>query len=370
MIKRGADDKFQVAMRAVLFALGALLAACATASTATPAGAEAGAVNNGPAPVTAVGDLHGDFDAYFSILRNARLIDRNGRWVGKTAKLVQLGDVADRGPDSKRIIDHLMRLQGQATRSGGEVVALIGNHEAMNVSGDLRYVHPGEYAAFVSRRSPAARDAFYSQNEEAFRSFYRQRDPEMTDADVRAAFDEDYPLGYVEHRRAWSPDGAIGRWVVGNDAIRVIGRTLFVHGGVSADVTATPINEINERIQLALRNGAPDELVTGERSPLWFRGYSLGEGAAEADVSAALAAYDVDRIVVAHTPQLSGIATYHGGRVVVVDTGISAFYGGTRSYLRIDGDTLVAVNDGLASELPGIAGVGSGTGSGEAEGVK
>ena len=37
---------------------------------------------------------------------------------------------------------------------------LIGNHEFMNVVGDLRYVHAGEYEAFVTVRSAELRDAY------------------------------------------------------------------------------------------------------------------------------------------------------------------------------------------------------------------
>ena len=53
--------------------------------------------------------------------------------------------------------------QDLATVSGGKVIAIIGNHEAMNVQGDLRYVHPGEYAAFATRNSPRVRDQFYQR---------------------------------------------------------------------------------------------------------------------------------------------------------------------------------------------------------------
>ena len=68
-------------------------------------------------------------------------------WSGGATHLVQLGDVPDRAPDTRKILDLLMRLEPQARRAGGYVHALIGNHEAMNVYGDLRYVSEGEIAA-------------------------------------------------------------------------------------------------------------------------------------------------------------------------------------------------------------------------------
>ena len=61
--------------------------------------------------IIAVGDLHGDFAAWRDIARAAGLVDTDGNWAGKDTVLVQTGDAVDRGPDSLKIIDDLMRLQ-------------------------------------------------------------------------------------------------------------------------------------------------------------------------------------------------------------------------------------------------------------------
>jgi hypothetical protein len=134
-----------------------LLFGCATA----PAPALAQSEWSGVERVVAIGDLEGAYEKYLDMLRTAGLIDDRGDWIGGRAHLVQLGDVPDRGPNSRAIMDHLMRLERQAQRAGGRVHALIGNHEAMNVEGDLRYVHPGEYAAFATRNSERVREQFY-----------------------------------------------------------------------------------------------------------------------------------------------------------------------------------------------------------------
>lgn len=55
-----------------------------------------------------------------------------------------------------------------------------------------------------------------------------------------------------------------------------------------------------------------------------------------------LAFHDADLLVVAHTPSVQGIATIADGRLVQVDTGISAYYGGPLSYLEIAGERLTA----------------------------
>ena len=108
-----------------------------------------------PARIVAVGDLHGDFSAWLDIARDAKLVDPANHWIGGKTVLVQTGDMVDRGADSLKIIRHLQQLDGEAKRAGGRVVVLMGNHEAMQVIGDYRYVTPGEYAAFANRQSKA-----------------------------------------------------------------------------------------------------------------------------------------------------------------------------------------------------------------------
>jgi len=41
----------------------------------------------------------------------------------------------------------------------------MGNHEAMNLYGDLRYVTPEEYAAFKTGDSEQVRDSYFEQFE-------------------------------------------------------------------------------------------------------------------------------------------------------------------------------------------------------------
>ena len=69
-------------------------------------------------------------------------------WAAGKTHLVQIGDVLDRGPDSRKAMDLLMKLEGQAADAGGAVHPLIGNHEAMVLLNDWRYVHPAEELAF------------------------------------------------------------------------------------------------------------------------------------------------------------------------------------------------------------------------------
>src|SRR5436189_292071 len=81
--------------------------------------------------LVAVGDIHGDLDAFTGILQRARLVDPMRRWTGGQTVLVQTGDFLDRGPNARGVMDLLMSLQKDAPRQGGRVDVLMGNHEAM-----------------------------------------------------------------------------------------------------------------------------------------------------------------------------------------------------------------------------------------------
>jgi hypothetical protein len=108
--------------------------------------------------IVAVGDVHGDYDEFVRVLREAELINRRRNWIAGETHFVQVGDLPDRGPDTDKIIELMKKLEQQAEEEGGKVHALIGNHEAMNMLGDLRYVDPGEYAAFRSSKvAPVSR---------------------------------------------------------------------------------------------------------------------------------------------------------------------------------------------------------------------
>ena len=112
--------------------------------------------------IVAIGDVHGDYEQFVALLDSAGLINAKQEWTGGKTHLVQTGDVLDRGPESRKVMDLLMRLEREARKAGGYVHALIGNHEAMNMYGDLRYVSPEEYAAFRDEKSEKKRDLFYN----------------------------------------------------------------------------------------------------------------------------------------------------------------------------------------------------------------
>jgi hypothetical protein len=305
-----------------------------------------------PARIVAVGDLHGDYAAWIDIARNAGLIDAANKWSGGRTVLVQTGDIVDRGPDSLKIIRHLQQLDGEAKRAGGRVIALLGNHEAMQVTADFRYVTPGEYAAFADRQSKARRDAAFDANAKAIIAFYHQRDPTLSPKAIRAEWITTNPLGKVEYVAAWAPTGDLGRWAANLPAAARVGDTLFVHGGISAKYSLVPLPEINRRARAALQAGdASDEaIINDEMGPLWYRGLvtragdapAAGRPTIDAELDGALRGHGVKRLVIGHTPNLSGVVISHGGKLVRIDTGIARYYGGKLGWLEILGDRLIA----------------------------
>lgn len=312
-----------------------------------------------PAPqrIVAIGDLHGDHDAWRAIAKAAGLIDAKGKWSGGNVTLVQMGDIVDRGPDSLRIIRDLMNLQREAPRRGGKVIVLLGNHEAMMMTGDMRYVHSGEYAAFTSRDSRARRERVYEANKAAIESAYQQREPALTPSRIKEQWLSQVPLGMVEYKAAWLPDGELGKWALANPALVKIGDTLFVHGGLSAAFAHLPVDEINRQAAAALKakDANPTAIINHPQGPLWYRGLiTRGDGdeatiapiphgataplTIDQEIDLALKNYAVKRIVVAHTPSRSGIIAGAGGKLWRVDSAISRAYGGTPAYLEIVGD--------------------------------
>ena len=331
--------------------LSAFLLAVLPASAAKAAGER----------IVAIGDLHGDYDVWIDIARAAGLVDAKNRWAGGTTILVQAGDIVDRGADSLKIIRHLRKLEKEAAKAGGRVIVLLGNHDAMNMTGDLRYVDPGEYAAFRDAHSQALRQAVWDANGKVFTGNYKAKHPEMTDKAIRDAWFASMPLGMLEHERAWAPDGEIGSWIVTLPAVVKLGDTLFVHGGLSAPYTAMGgIDEINRRASSALkaRDTAYTSIINDPLGPLWYRGLITRGTAFESEVTAAatasgtaprprppidqeldlvLTAFAAKRLVIAHTPSLKGIDISHGGKLVRIDTGNSRYYKGQPSWLEIAG---------------------------------
>src|SRR5262245_66200338 len=98
--------------------------------------------------VVAIGDVHGAYDRLVEILKVAGIVDNELRWIGGRTHVVQLGDIVDRGDDSRKALDLVRRLERPAQAAGGAWHQLMGNHEVARMLGDLRLGRPAEEAAF------------------------------------------------------------------------------------------------------------------------------------------------------------------------------------------------------------------------------
>lgn len=307
--------------------------------------------------VVAIGDVHGDYEQLVAVLRSARLIDSQEGWSGGKTHLVQTGDVLDRGPDSRKVMDLLMKLEKEARRAGGWVHCLIGNHEAMNIYGDLRYVSPGEFAAFRDRNSGKAREELYMKDQEKIKSSSPPESVPAFDEAFRKKWESEHPLGYAEHRRELGPTGKYGKWIRSHNAVIKIDNTLFLHGGIGPKYVDLKLPLINERVReeledfTKLRGG----IVTDGEGPLWYRGLAQGdEMALEPHVKVVLKTHQAERIVIGHTPTEGAILPRFGGKVLLVDVGLSRVFDPRprMACLLIENGKSYALHRGMKLELP------------------
>ena len=297
--------------------------------------------------VVAVGDVHGDFAAFVEVLRAAGVIDQRDHWIGGKTHLVQAGDVPDRGPDTRKVMDLLMDLEKEAAKAGGHVHALIGNHEAMNLYGDLRYTTPGEFAAFETPDSARVRAGFWKKE--------TKKTPRPNFDDQRK-WEAEHPLGWFEQRVAYSSQGVYGKWIRSHNAVVKINDTIFLHGGISPRYVSMTLKQINDAIAAELEDInsiKSDGPSMAQDGPLWYRGLSVEDGPAiAAHVDKVLAAYGIKRIVVGHTPTAGAVVSRFDGKVVVIDVGLSAVYASHRACLLLEGENAYAIHRGQKLDLP------------------
>jgi Calcineurin-like phosphoesterase len=350
---------FQRSRNAIAVLWGAFLCLLLLAQLSPPGNAED--AWRGVERVVAIGDVHGDYEQFVAVLRSAKLIDSQERWSGGKTHLVQTGDILDRGPDSRKVMDLLMKLEKEARRAGGWVHCLIGNHEAMNIYGDLRYVSPGEFAAFRDRNSEKAREELYSKDQERIKSSSPPESVPVFDEAFRKKWESEHPLGYAEHRRELGPAGKYGKWIRSHNAVIKIDNTLFLHGGIGPKYVDLKVGLINERVGeeledfTKLRGG----MVMDGEGPLWYRGLAQeDETTLEPHVKAVLKNHQAERIVIGHTPTEGAILTRFGDKVLLIDVGLSRVFDSRprMACLLIERGKPYALHRGQKLELPADSG--------------
>lgn len=200
-----------------------------------------------PARIVAIADIHGAYGPFVSILTKAGLIDAQQKWTGGRTTLVQTGDYTDRGAGVRQVLDLLMALEEQARRGGGEARVLLGNHEVMNIVGDLRDVTPAIVNAFADGQSESRRENAWKQ----YAAMVEGRRKVRTTLPAAYQHTRDswmaaHPPGWIEYREALGPRGKYGRWLRGKQVAASIGGTIFMHAGISPDQPLT-VEMVNTR---------------------------------------------------------------------------------------------------------------------------
>lgn len=292
--------------------------------------------------IIVIGDLHGDWEATIKLLTLAKVINDKEEWCGNTTVVVQLGDQVDRcrnlpcnninatkddEASDLKILIYFTKLHQQAQLVGGAVYSIMGNHELMNVQGDMRYVS--------------------YKNIEEFNT-------------------NDNNNGMELRKWAFSPSNPLANFLAcTRRMVLIIGSNLFVHAGIIPDIVENfGIDQMNTLLmeflnnKIETQNNNYDLLFNHtKKSPLWTR--IFGSSDQSKDSCSKLfkplkEKYNVDRIFVGHTPKLEiGINSQCDGKLWQVDVGISKAFdafdlqtlNGKRSITR-EPQVIEILNDG------------------------
>jgi hypothetical protein len=209
-----------------------------------------------PERIVAIGDLHGDATAFRAILRHAKLLDDQDRWIAGTTTLVQTGDYFDRGSEVRELLDLLRSLETSAAAAGGKVIVLLGNHEGMNLIGETRDVSPDAFRGFADGQSETRRQAAFDDHRKlasARRAALERSDPPLQVPAIYAAPDRDawmaaHPPGMLEYLEAIGSSGRYGAWLRARPATARLGGTVFVHGGFDPEIVPKTLDAANDQV--------------------------------------------------------------------------------------------------------------------------
>ena len=230
-------------------------------------------------------DIEGNFGAFRKLLQAGGVIDTNYNWAFGNGHLVLTGDFFDRGNQVTEVLWLIYSLEDKAKTAGGYVHFVLGNHEIMNLSGDLRYLDPK-----------------YLQN--------------------AGLLNEDYVTGL------YGENSEIGRWLRTKNIVEKVGHILFAHGGISAeinsmDISLPELNEISRPYYSDSTYNYTDKklyFIFGDEGPFWYRGYYKATTIASANqIDSTLEKYDVKHIATGHTIVSDTISVWHKDKVFNTD---------------------------------------------------
>lgn len=251
-------------------------------------------------------DIEGNFGAMRKLLQGNKVIDKNFNWTFGTGNLVLIGDFFDRGDEVTEVLWLIYYLEEKAKTCGGYVHFILGNHEIMNLSGDLRYV-PKKYL------------------------------------DNASLLNQKYITLYNE-------TSELGRWLRTKNIIEKIGDIVVVHAGISREVNRMEISipGINAltRPYYAddVYNYADERLdvMLGDLGPFWYRGYyEKSNPGILSQINTTLSQFGVKHIITGHTIVSNTISVWYNGKLVNTDV---PHAGGRSEALLIEDDKYYRVN--------------------------
>ena len=236
-----------------------------------------------PSKVIVIGDVHGDFDQLLSVLVHNNVLDVHHDWaLPNGSKVIQMGDMIDRGYDDKRVLEWIYKTQ---IAHPGAWIQLLGNHELMNLRGQFGFAVDG---------LPGI------------------------------------GFGNISSRKTAMESGKIASWLKRLPVMHMEGDVLFVHANVDLEVVGnrhwTSINgEIREKIQSCPHDDCK-KISLLERGLLWSR--QLVSQVASDDCSVVLdllRRFNATRLVLGHTID-HDLPRYCDDRVFQADVGMSRYY--------------------------------------------
>ena len=219
-----------------------------------------------PSKLFILSDIEANFTALRKLLVEGHVIDSNFNWTFGDGHLVLTGDFVDRGNQQSEVLWLIYSLEDKAKAAGGYVHYILGNHEIMNLSGDIRYLQPK-----------------YHDVAELMETSYT------------------YLIG---------PNSEIGRWLRTKNVVEQIGNMLFTHGGISSSINGLrlPVDTINQLCRPYYSDSLyhyadpRQDTLYGDQGPFWFRGYYKSTTGHESSViDSTLSLYKVEHIATGHT---------------------------------------------------------------------
>lgn len=271
-------------------------------------------IHKSPDKMIVISDIEGNFNGFQSFLVSNGVMDKNYNWTYGEGHLVLNGDFVDRGRNVTQVLWLIYKLEQEAAKSGGMVHFILGNHEIMNLQGDIRYVDR-KYTAVAQR---------ISQQDSVEESFID----------------------------LFSDKSELGQWMRSKNIIERIGPYIFVHAGLSSDIIklGLSIRKMNQNIRFnvdriryeGLSIDQQTEFLFGGASPFWFRGLAMQmkqyEKESQENLEKTLKYLFGQKVVIGHTI-VHDICTDYEGRVIKIDLkhGVTKNSGKTKGLLIENG---------------------------------